>query len=478
MMQRLQKPWIFGLILGCFSILNAVLIWKEFFWLPAIPVIILIIALAFVRIDQFIILISFLTPLSVTLEEINMGAALSLPSEPLIISIMMVFVAKVLIEGNYDKRILLHPIGIAVTLHLVWMFFTSVMSEFPLVSFKFLISRLWFVLTFFFLGAEVFKKKDNIYKFLWAHVLGVLIIIFYTTYEHSIRGFEKQPGHWVMSPFYHDHTAYGMILALMLPFVVGYTFKNKHNLFIKLMVGGVLICFLVALRLSNTRAAWLSIIAAVGVYFLIRFKIRWYVVAFASVIGLAGFFMLKEQLFINMGRNKQDSSENLQEHIQSMSNISTDASNLERLNRWDCAMGMFNERPILGWGPNTYKFVYARFQKSTNVTLISTNAGNKGNAHSEYLGPLSEQGVPGLLMVLLMIACILYTGNKIYHTSKDPDYKRLAMWITLSFVTYWVHGVLNNFLELDKASVPYWAMAAMLVAMHLNVQKENSSLLK
>src|SRR5690606_3666005 len=115
----------------------------------------------------------------------------------------------------------------------------------------------------------------------------------------------------------------------------------------------------------------------------------------------------------------------------------TDASNLERLNRWDCALSMFEERPIVGWGPNTYKFVYARFQKATNVTLISTNAGNKGNAHSEYLGPLSEQGIPGLLLVISMIIAALYTGNKVYQTTKNPDHKKLSMWITLALVTYW-----------------------------------------
>lgn len=471
-MLQANRKWIFGLILATFALLNAVLIWKEFYWFAALPVALLIVAVAFVRIDNFLILISFLTPLSVTLEDMNMGAALSLPAEPLIISAMFVFAAKLFIQGNYDKRIVLHPIGIAIVLHLLWMLMTTVYSEYPLVSAKFLISRLWFVSVFYFLGGEVFKEKKNIYRFLWAHVLGVLIVIFYTTYQHAIRGFEKQPGHWVMSPFYHDHTAYGMILALLLPFLFGYSFKNKHSLIIKILIFGVLISFLVAFRLSNTRAAWLSIVAAMGVYFLIRFKIRWYVVTTAAVLAIGAFVLIQDQLFINLGRNKQDSSDNLQEHIQSMSNISTDASNLERLNRWDCALSMFEERPIFGWGPNTYKFVYARFQKSTHVTLISTNAGNLGNAHSEYLGPLSEQGILGLLFILGIFGAIIYTGNRVYQRSKESDLKSLAMWITLSFTTYFVHGVLNNFLELDKASVPFWAMAGMLLAMDLNLSSE------
>ena len=34
----------------------------------------------------------------------------------------------------------------------------------------------------------------------------------------------------------------------------------------------------------------------------------------------------------------------------------------------------------------------------------------------------------------------------------------------LGFVTYIVHGALNDFLDTDKASVPFWGFIAMLVA--------------
>ena len=64
-----------------------------------------------------------------------------------------------------------------------------------------------------------------------------------------------------------------------------------------------------------------------------------------------------------MSRNSQDSSGKLVEHLQSISNISTDASNVERLNRWVSAFGMIKEKPLVGWGPGTYQFEYAPFQK-------------------------------------------------------------------------------------------------------------------
>jgi len=35
-------------------------------------------------------------------------------------------------------------------------------------------------------------------------------------------------------------------------------------------------------------------------------------------------------------------------------------------------------------------------------------------------------------------------------------------------VTYFIHGVLNNYLDTDKASIPFWGFIAVLVAMDLN----------
>ena len=54
---------------------------------------------------------------------------------------------------------------------------------------------------------------------------------------------------------------------------------------------------------------------------------------------------------------------------------------------------MFKDRPLLGHGPGTYMFLYAPYQKPSEKTIISTNAGNRGNAHSEYLGPMAESGI-------------------------------------------------------------------------------------
>lgn len=161
-----------------------------------------------------------------------------------------------------------------------------------------------------------------------------------------------------------------------------------------------------------------------------------------------------------------------------MTNISTDASNLERINRWSCAIRMFYEKPYFGWGPGTYMFNYAPYQKSSERTIISTNFGTNGNAHSEYLGPLTEQGVLGLLIVVSMLFATMFMGYRLVYTVKDKNIKAITIGVFLGIFTYFVHGFLNNFLDTDKLSVPFWGFMAILVCIdvyHRNGEHHGSN---
>ncbi|MBK9759834.1 MAG: hypothetical protein IPO90_07640 [Flavobacteriales bacterium] len=45
--------------------------------------------------------------------------------------------------------------------------------------------------------------------------------------------------------------------------------------------------------------------------------------------------------------------------------------------------------------------------------------------------------------------------------------RRLLGAAFFGLITYYIHGTLNNFLDLDKASVPFWGFTALLVVMDL-----------
>jgi O-antigen ligase len=345
-----------------------------------------------------------------------------------------------------------------------WMLVTTITSEMPLVSLKFILARLWFVVPAFFLCTSLFKNPKNIHWFIWLYIASLCIVCVYTIIHHAQFGFDGDSAHWVMTPFYNDHTAYGAALAIYLILALTYVFLPGVKKSRRLIIIGVILLLGVALMLSNCRAAWLSVIAALAVLIcvLLRIKFRWIAAAIVILVGL--FFAFQNQIIDALEKNNQDASGDLVENVQSITNISTDASNLERINRWQSAFRLFNERPVFGWGPGTYQFVYAPYQMSKEKTIISTNAGDGGNAHSEYFGPLAEQGVVGSLLVVVLVIVTVYCGLKTYSRCKNKKAKILVLGATLAFISYFVHGFLNNFLDTDKLAVPVWSLAAIIVA--------------
>jgi O-antigen ligase len=441
------------------------LIVNEFYWFSAFPLFILIIMMYFFSADKLLLLITFSTPLAINLQDFDAGVSLSLPTEPLLFGTLLLFIIKLLHENFISPKVLKHPVTIAILFNLLWMLITSLTSEFPIISLKYFLSRLWFVIPFYFFAIKLFKSTKNINIFALIYLIPLVGVIFFTIYGHATYGFDEQVGHWIMQPFYNDHTQYGAILAMFLVVFFGYLFYPKYSRTQKLAVLVGFIILFVAIVFSKSRAAWVSVAGALGVYMVVKLKINYkWVLGFTAVV-IALFFTFQADILMKLEKNKQDSSDNLTEHVQSISNISSDASNLERINRWQSAIRMFEERPFWGWGPGTYQFCYAPFQYSQEKTIISTNAGDMGNAHSEYIGPLAESGVLGSLSFLVIIITIIATAMKVIIKTNNKKIKLLSLIYILSLTTYFIHGLLNNFLDSDKASVPFWGFVAIIVAL-------------
>lgn len=464
--EKYKVKWLYYVV-AVFILFNTYLITKELYWAIVIPMALATLLLFLFAFDTVILLTAFVTPLSVLMSDFDMGVTISLPSEALLVGLLVFFVVKLFYERNLNLNFFRHPLSILILLHLIWMLVTTLTSELPFVSLKYLLSQLWFVIPMFFMGVIFFRNEPNIRRFLRAYLMTLMLVIIYSTIRHAQVGFDEEIGHWVMDPFYNDHTAYGAITALFIPVTAALALDRSQSRFWKGFAIVALIFLIMALYLSFSRAAWIGLIFAFGVFLLVIFKIpfRW---IFFTAAGLVGFFFAFQQDIIDkLEKNKQDSSANFVEHVKSISNISSDASNLERINRWQSAIRLFRDRPVFGWGPGTYQFTYAPYQLSKEKTIISTNAGDRGNAHSEYISPLAERGLPGTLILLVMFGTVIYYGFKVFKKATSVFHRRLSIGLILGLITYFVHGIMNNFLDTDKLSVPFWAFFGIIVALDL-----------
>jgi O-antigen ligase len=463
-----RETYLVYLVSFLFVALNTFLIAKEFFYFSIIPLVLLIVLIAVYALDKLVLIAVFVTPLSVQLSDIIKGYDfdLSLPSEPLLIGILLFFMLKYLFEGRFDRKILYHPVSIVILLNLVWILITSITSTMPLVSFKFLTARIWFLLAFYLLATQIFRKIENIKVYTWMYIISFLIVIGYAWVRHAGYGFfNQQAAHFVVQPFYNDHTSYGAMLAMLVPVLMGFlVIQEKVRMIQKVSVWLVLLVVFMAVVFSYTRAAWVSLAGALGVFLIIRLRIKFSYLAILGLVFLAFLFSNRSEIMIKLEQNRQGSSEDLLEHVKSISNVATDASNMERLNRWSCAWRMFREKPVFGWGPGVYMFQYAPFQLEREKTEISTNAADRGNAHSEYIGPLAESGILGSISFLAIVIYTIITGVRNWTRVRNRKVRILSLSLLLGLITYYLHGLLNNFLDTDKASALFWAFTAAIVA--------------
>jgi putative inorganic carbon (hco3(-)) transporter len=445
-------------------------------WL--VPAGLLLIVFAFISIEKFLLLTVFLVPVSIQLRFVfpDTSADIFLPTELMLAGILILMIFKVFISKEIKREILLNPISLISFCILGWYLITSLTSTLPGVSVKSFITRLWFFAGFYLLAAELFGKTERIRCYFYGYIAGMFpVVIYYLIRMWRAGIFNQKAAYKAIRPFFNDHTAFGAALAFCIPVIIYFLFKRKPSGIIKTVVFFFLILFSAAFLFSYSRAAWLSLFSAALVVSILLFRISWKIVLPATVCLIVIIFLSWSGLVIHLNENKQESSSDIPRHLQSIANIRSDVSNMERINRWKSAMRMFREKPYLGWGPATYQFKYAPFQIASDKTIISTNYGEGGNAHSEYLGSLVDSGIPGLILYVLLLFFSVRKGIIIWKTHWDKQIRNMALAFVAGLITYAVHGALNNFLDTDKISALFWGMIAAIVAIDIRMKQEDKS---
>lgn len=331
---------LYGLC-GLFIALNLALIIHGFYWFAALPVALFIIYLFFFSLDKLLFLLIIITPFTVNYELASMGLSVNMPSEPIIAAIMLLFFLKLIYEQKYERDVLKHPVTIAISVYLLWMLVTSITSEIKWVSFKYFISQLWYIVTFYFVFIKLFKEKQNLHKFLWFYGIPLAIVITYITIQHSMYGFERQVGTWIAGPFFNDHTNYSAVISLIAPMFFIFIFNKNYSSSRRFSALIIFLIFTTGIIFSYSRASWLGIIVAFASFWVIYLKINYRFIIATALLIFGLFYTFQTEIIISLERDQQESSGDFREHVQSIYNITTDASNMERINRWKSAVRMY-----------------------------------------------------------------------------------------------------------------------------------------
>ena len=440
------------------------------------PVLLLSGYLAICRPRVFALMLVFLLPLSINLENVGIGVGLSIPGE-ILAGIMALLMAIHLIHGfSPEKRIWTHPVTILLGIHLAWMAISSFTGSMPAVSLKFLVVRIVYILVFYLFLIQVMNGLKDIRKFFWIYTASLMMVIIYALVRHAQFSYIQEVSAWAPRPFYKDHTIYGACMAMVLPFFIFRVFLPSGSRILPgLLSLPVCAVLLAGIIFSYSRAVWLSIALLLPVTIFILLKIRFRYLLAGGVIILALLFHYREPVMIRIESIQSERGTDIQQHAGSAANIQTSVSNRERINRWMSGMHMFREKPVTGFGPGTYPFQYGPFQSEENMTRLSTFFGDRGGIHSEYLKPLSETGLIGFLSFAGIILVILIRGGRLAVRSRDREVRIMAASLLLGLVTYYAHGFFNHFLHTDKVAVLFWGMTGFMVALDIRYRRTTNS---
>lgn len=431
-------------------------------WLYGLPA--LALAAAAVVLDYRVLYLSFfaLVPFS-TEVSLPGGLGTDLPTEPLMLAMTSVALVLFLTRWRHiDARYLTHSITLVLLLHLCWIVISTILSGHPVISFKFLLAKLWYVIPWYGMTLVIVRDYKLLAQCWRLFFVGILIsvgIVFvrFIPYALEFEHIEK-----IMQPCFRNHVNYASIMAITLPWLWAY-WRHKRGGYLTWQFAGILF-LLVAIYYSYTRAAILAIPIAIALFWIIRLRLLRVCIA----VGCAGALLLgahlvtdREWLDYAPDYSKTVTHRDFDDLISATAK-GEDISTMERVYRWVAGGHMISERPIAGFGPGTFYQSYRPYTVSDFQTYVSDNP-QKSGIHSYYLMTWVDQGSIGFLIFMLLTIWPLIYGERLYHQLSDATDRLWLMAALLSLLVTDAILVINDMLEVDKTGPFYFISLAIIV---------------
>ena len=132
---------------------------------------------------------------------------------------------------------------------------------------------------------------------------------------------------------------------------------------------------------------------------------------------------------------------------------------------------MVNEELLKGYGPNTFSLHYKEYTVDAFKTWVSNNE-EQSSVHNYFLLVSIEQGIPGLLLLCILLFSMFSIAVKGYHTLNDPFDRSLSMlWgVILSMIV--TLNLLSDLIETDKIGSIFFITLGILIHLQVKMKEE------
>jgi O-antigen ligase len=371
------------------------------------------------------------------------------PDEPLmwLLSILLVFHFILYRKEIGEKKINSWIIKILL-LHLGWILVSSILSQHPILSIKYLAAKSWYILALGLGTWYCMKDGKDIFK------LGVLLmatmfpVVTLILLQHLQTGFSFESVNPSVQPFFRNHVNYGAFLACMIPLpIAGFIISRRF----RWVFGFIIIFWLAALFLSYSRGAWMALIMGGVTVLAIRYKIlHWLAGFFFILLATAIFYLGSGNRYLNYRPDFERTiyHQEFMDHLQATYRL-TDLSTAERFHRWIGGIRMTEGHLLHGYGPNSFFYEYKPYTVTAFQTYVSINE-EQSTVHNYFLLLLIEQGIPGLLIFCLLVVALFYYVQQWYHNASDRTEQIFAATIASILGMIVSLNMLSDLVETDK----------------------------
>jgi len=285
------------------------------------------------------------------------------------------------------ERICFSPLFYLLLIHFLWLLISSSFSPFFLLSLS-----STFLVSLFFLVFILSSQSKDFSPFLryFLFPLPVVILICFLQKLGLIfwggRDFSATLG---------QKNLFALYLVVSTPFILR-NIKTSKPLRKKWVWTILLSSLIVALIISRSRSGWLTFILVNTLFFFPqvrkeRKKLLFILFSFFMVILIIGILLNFSCRYVSF------------EHPEKLTIPF-------RYLVWKGGWRMFLSRPLIGWGRDTFPFVFPRFRSPRLEIYVPSDTMLAPRAHNEYLQVLSEEGIVGEIIFLLFWIFVLREG--------------------------------------------------------------------
>ena len=266
------------------------------------------------------------------------------------------------------------PVFYLLLFHFLWLIIVSLFSPFFLISFA---STLFFSLFFLVFILSSQEKSDFSSSKILLFPLPLIILLCFLQKFGLI--------HWGGRDFSStigQKNLFALYLVVLTPFILE---RIKLSLR-KVLWWILLVSLIIALIISHSRSGWLSFFLVIFIFLFPQVKKEWKKRLVFLLSGL--FIILLTGIFVNF-RFRFLSFQNPHRLTIPF-----------RYLVWKGGSKMFLSRPFIGWGRDTFSYVFPHFRPSSLEKYVPSDKLVAPRAHNEYLQVASEEGIIGEILFL------------------------------------------------------------------------------